>query len=109
MDITNTIEEKFIHLVFFWLKNPNDLNDRKVFEQAMYKLLNTSKFAKNKHFGQPAATKRPVVDASYTYCLKVTFNNIQDHDNYQVEPAHKLFISEAKELWERILIYDSVE
>lgn len=107
MDITNTIEEKFIHLVFFWLKNPDDLNDRKAFENAMHKLLNTSKFAHNKHFGKPAATKRPVVDDSYTYCLKVTFNSIEEHDQYQIEPAHKLFIAEAKELWERVLIYDS--
>ncbi|RXP61889.1 Dabb family protein [Lutibacter sp. HS1-25] len=107
MEKTNNIEEKFIHLVYFWLKHPENTNDRKAFEQAMQKFLNTTKFAHNKHFGKPAATKRPVVDDSYTYCLKVTFKDIDEHNNYQIEPAHKLFIEEAKPLWERVLIYDS--
>ncbi len=107
MELKNTIEEKFIHMVFFWLKNPNNENDRKEFEKAMHKFLNSSVYAKNKHFGQPAKTNRPVIDNSYTYCLKVSFNNLKEHDKYQIEPAHKLFISEASDLWERVLIYDS--
>jgi len=48
-----------------------------------------------------------VVDSSFTYCLKVTFDNLEDHDNYQVEAAHKLFIAESSKLWEKVLIYDS--
>lgn len=107
MKSTNAIEEQFIHLVFFWLKNPNNKTDRNEFETAMHKFLNSSVYAKNKHFGQPADTNRPVIDNSYTYCLKVTFNNLEEHDLYQVEPAHKLFIAEASKLWERVLIYDS--
>jgi len=55
----------------------------------------------------PAKTSRPVVDSSFTYCLKVTFDNLEDHDNYQVEAAHKLFIAESSKLWEKVLIYDS--
>ncbi|WP_090121940.1 Dabb family protein [Lutibacter oricola] len=101
------MEEKFIHLVFFWLKNPENKTDRTKFEDAINKLVETSKYAKNNHIGTPAATNRPVVDSSYTYCLKVTFNNIEEHDKYQIEPAHKLFIAEASKLWERVLIYDS--
>jgi len=89
------------------LKNPTNDNDRIEFENAMHKFLNSSVYAKNKHFGQPANTNRPVVDNSYTYCLKVTFDNLKEHDQYQIEPAHKLFISEASKLWERVLIYDS--
>ena len=107
MELKNTINEQFIHIVFFWLKNPNDLNDRKVFEKAMHKFLDSSVYAKNKHLGQPAKTNRPVIDNSYTYCLKVSFNNLKEHDQYQIEPAHKLFISEASYLWENVLIYDS--
>jgi len=107
MELQNTINEEFIHLVFFWLKNPTNDNDRIEFENAMHKFLNSSVYAKNKHFGQPANTNRPVVDNSYTYCLKVTFDNLKEHDQYQIEPAHKLFISEASKLWDRVLIYDS--
>lgn len=101
------MEEKFIHMVFFWLKNPTNEQDRKDFEIAAQKLLNTSLYAKTKHLGSPAKTDRPVVDSSYSYCLKVTFENIEEHDKYQIEPAHKLFIAEASKLWDRVLIYDS--
>ena len=98
MNDKNTTTESFVHMVFFWLKNPTDKNDRTNFEKAMNTFIETSKYAKSKHFGIPAKTDRPVVDNSYTYCLKVSFDNIEEHDKYQVEPAHKLFISEASKL-----------
>ena len=107
MNTTLNTQESFIHIVLFWLKNPSDLNDRKAFEQNMKKLLETSQYAKVKHFGVPAKTNRPVVDSSYTYCLKLTFDNLKDHNKYQVETAHKLFISESSKLWKKVLIYDS--
>lgn len=107
MSAIDTTKESFIHVVLFWLKNPTDKNNRAEFEKAMNTFLETSKYAKTKHFGVPAKTNRPVVDSSYTYCLKTTFLNIEEHDKYQVEPAHKLFISEASKLWEKVLIYDS--
>jgi len=107
MNTTLNTQESFVHIVFFWLKNPTNLTDREAFEQNMSKLLETSQYAKNKHFGVPANTNRPVVDNSYTYCLKVTFENLEEHNNYQVEAAHKLFIAESSKLWEKVLIYDS--
>ena len=107
MEFKHTIGEQFIHIVFFWLKNPTNENDKKEFEQAMQKFLNSSVYAKNKHFGQPAKTNRPVIDNSFSYCLKVSFKDIEEHDKYQIEPAHKLFIFEASHLWDRVLIYDS--
>lgn len=105
-NIINT-PENFIHLVFFWLNKPENSEDRNAFETSMKKFLATSKYAKNKHFGIPAKTSRPVVDNSYTYCLKVTFEDLDDHNNYQIEAAHKQFIAEASHLWNKVLIYDS--
>ncbi len=107
MNTTLNTQESFIHIVLFWLKNPTNQTDRKAFEQNMNKFLKASQYAKNKHFGVPSKTNRPVVDSSYTYCLKVTFDNLEDHDNYQVETPHKLFIAESSKLWEKVLIYDS--
>lgn len=101
------MDEKFIHLVFFWLKNPINTTNKLEFENAMNKFLETSVYAKNNHFGAPAKTDRPVIDNSYTYCLKIAFENIEEHDKYQIEPAHKLFIAEASKLWEKVLIFDS--
>jgi hypothetical protein len=104
---STTENENFVHVVLFWLKNPTNFNDRKEFEQHVNTFLATTKFAKNKHFGVPAQTQRPVVESSYTYCLKVTFDDLANHDNYQTEIPHKLFIAEAAHLWEKVLIIDS--
>ena len=107
MELKHNTTASIEHLVFFWLKDPESADDRTEFEKAMRKLLNTSVNAVQHHFGKPAAIDRPVIDTSYTYCLKITFENRKQHDSYQIEPAHKLFISEASKLWERVLIYDS--
>ncbi|MDV7188298.1 Dabb family protein [Lutibacter sp. TH_r2] len=103
-----TITNKNIeHSIYFWLKNPENSIDKAKFENAVQKLIQTTAYFKNTHFGKPANIHRAVVDSSYTYCLKVTFENMDQHNKYQIDPAHKVFISEAKELWEKVLIYDS--
>ena len=107
MSTTKNINESFVHIVLFWLKNPKEEADREAFKKHIQTLLDTSKHAKNKHLGVPAQTARFVVESSYTFCLKVTFDNLAEHDKYQIEAAHKLFISEAAYLWEKVLIIDS--
>ena len=59
------------------------------------------------HIGTPAQTNRPVIDNSYTYSLIVTFPSKEEHDEYQQEEVHQVFIEEAKELWKKVLVYDS--
>ena len=67
------IKGDFIHMVFFWLKNPENQNDRQAFEKALEKFIATNPQVVNYHLGQPAATNRSVVDNTYSYCLVVTF------------------------------------
>lgn len=105
---TKIMEGGFVHTVLFWLKNPNDEKDRATFEASIKKFVHQSGFATQIHVGVPASTNRPVIDASYTYCLTVTFPSKAEHDAYQVEPAHKTFIAESADLWKKVLIYDSV-
>lgn len=108
MKLEQHTDKKINHLVFFWLNNPTDKNDSNEFENAVRQLLKTCVYAKNNHLGKPAsAINRPVVDTSYSYCLNITFKNMEEHDNYQSDPAHRLFISEAKHLWKEVLIYDA--
>ena len=108
MNKESTNKKGILHLVFFWLKNPDNKNDRIAFENALNKLLQNSVILKNVHFGKPVEQiNRPVVDTSYSYCLKVNFDIIDEHNNYQKEKSHKIFISEASELWEKVVIYDS--
>ena len=98
----------FKHTVFFWLKNPEKKADREAFEKSLKKFIDNSLFVQSKHLGIPAKTNREVVDNTYTYCLQVTFKNKEEHDKYQAEEAHKIFIEESMALWEKVLVYDSV-
>lgn len=97
----------FAHIVFFWLKNPDNKEHRTSFEASLTKFINASKYIQTKHIGTPAATDRAVIDSSYTYCLMLTFANKSDQDAYQIEPVHKQFIAESAELWEKVVVYDS--
>ena len=107
MNTTDNAPGNFAHIVFFWLKNPNSDGDRTAFETSLKKFVNTSSYIQTKHVGTPAATNRPVIDSSYTYCLSLTFANKSDQDQYQEEPAHNHFIDECSDLWEKVIVYDS--
>lgn len=99
--------ENFRHTVYFWLKEPNNQLHRKTFENSLKRFIDSSKFVQSKHLGTPANTHRGVIDASYTYCLSVSFLSKKEHDAYQEEPAHKLFLEESEMLWKKVLVYDS--
>ena len=72
--------------------------------------MKNSQFANKMHLGKPASTeKREVIDNSYNYCLIFTFDSYKDQRIYQDEPAHLIFIGEAKHLWEKVLIFDSIQ
>ena len=63
---------------------------------------------KTKYIGRPAGTDRAVIDGSYSYCLNLGFKSKKEHDIYQEHPLHKKFIEESKDMWEKVLVYDSV-
>lgn len=100
--------KEFVHTVYFWLKNPADQTVRAKFEKSMKTYINSSKYIKTKHIGVPASTNRPVIDSSYSYCISLTFASKADQDKYQVEDTHLVFIKESENLWEKVLVYDSV-
>jgi len=96
-----------IHTVFFWLKD--GLSDEQIshFETELAKLPEIGTVASGA-IGKPAPTeKRPVTDNSFSYHLSLSFDSIADHDAYQVHADHDAFIDNCKELWERVLVYDS--
>jgi hypothetical protein len=101
------MKKLFIHHVYFWLKKPVTKEIRIRFEKGL-KTLVTVETIVDHHLGVPAATKRGVIDTSYTYSLLLTFRNKEDQDIYQTHPIHLKFISECEELWEKVVVYDSV-
>ncbi len=102
-----TFDPAFAHTVYFWFKNPDNELDRARFETSLKKFLKNSKFAKTNFIGTPPTATRDVVDGSFTYSLIVTFESAEAQENYQKEEAHLIFIEECKELWEKVIVYDS--
>jgi len=97
----------FAHNVYIWLKNPESDTDRLAFLTSLNKFLNASENIQTKHLGSPVPSERDVVDDSFTYSIVLTFEDKAAQDRYQDEPAHKLFIEESSDLWEKVLVYDS--
>ncbi len=103
------ITKALMHHVFFWLKEPNNAAHRKQFEQALEDLLKVETITLS-HVGIPASTEdRDVVDSSYTYSYMVMFDTLEDQDIYQKHPLHLAFIEKNSNLWEKVVVYDSLD
>jgi hypothetical protein len=99
------INDTFVHHVHFWLKNKAELP--KLIEGL--KTLAEIKYVKKIHVGVPADTHRSVVERSYDASLLIFFDNQADHDAYQIDDDHNVFVEKyAAPLCERVLVYDSV-
>jgi hypothetical protein len=98
----------FVHHVYFWLKNPGSAEDKTKLIEGLQKLSKVSTI-KTFHIGQPAATNREVIDRSYAISWLVFFNNAQDQDSYQSDPIHLKFVEECSHLWNKVIVYDSVD
>jgi hypothetical protein len=97
----------FIHHVFFWLKQPVTSEIREKFEKALKELVTVGTIV-DYHLGIPAPTDRGVIDNTYSYSLLTIFRNKEDQDIYQTHPTHLKFIEESQDLWEKVVVYDTV-
>lgn len=96
----------FVHVVNFWLKPGLSAADIKKFEEGVQSLSAIESLVMF-NVGKPAATDRPVIDRSYSYCELTVFNDEAGHDIYQQHPIHLAFVENCKHLWDKVLIYDS--
>ena len=103
------IKGDFIHMVFFWLKNPDNHNEREIFKTLLTEFIDTNPQVVGIHIGEPADTYRSIIDNSYNFSLVVTFPDLATHDAYQIDPSHLKFIEKGKSLWEKVVIYDSIQ
>ena len=97
----------FVHNVYFWIKDPVTPEVRDKFEKALKELVTVETIVHH-HLGVPAPTNRDVIDTSYTYSLLVTFKNKEDQDIYQTHPTHLKFIDDCQNLWEKVVLHDSI-
>jgi len=100
----------FNHTVHFWLK-PDTTDAQRTEFVAGLKALADSPNVASVSARRPAGTPREVVDNSYDYQLFVTFADQAAHDAYQSadDAAHATFINSFKSLFDKVLIYDSLE
>jgi hypothetical protein len=100
---------RVIHHVFFWLKDPQSKDDL----AELLKGLNTLKqieVIREIHVSVPASTKqRDVVDASYSASELMIFDDVAAQEAYQDHPVHKKFVENCSHLWNRVVVYDSVD
>lgn len=98
-----------VHHVFFWLKNPDSKEDLATLIAGV-KSLSKIETIKYLQVGVPASTeKRDVVDNSYSVSELMFFNDLAGQKTYQDHPLHQKFIQECSPLWDRVVVYDTVE
>ena len=103
-----TAKNMFIHHVYFWLKNPSSNEDRQKLIDGLEKLSKVQTI-RMFHIGKPADTNRDVIDTSYSISWMLVFDNKDDEERYQVDPIHLKFVETCKHLWQKVVVYDSVD
>ena len=104
-----TNKKQLAHHVFFWLKNPNSKEDLNRLLEGL-RTLEKIESVRKIHIGVPASTeKRDVVDSSYSASELIFFDDVAGQDAYQVHPVHKKFVDQCSHLWQRVVVYDSMD
>ena len=103
-----TVNNMFVHHVYFWLKNADSADVKKKLVEGLQKLSKV-KTIKSFHIGQPAPTNRDVIDRSYSVSWLLLFENGTDQESYQTDPIHLKFVEECSSLWSKVVVYDSID
>lgn len=105
----NQPKKRLAHHVFFWLKNPDSKEDLQQLLDGI-RTLEKIETVRAIHIGVPASTeKRDVVDNSYSASELLFFDDVEGQNTYQVHPIHQEFVKRFSHLWERVVVYDSIE
>ena len=94
-----------IHNVYFWLTEADDQMASDAFAQGLEQLVKDPNIL-HAYFGPPAATKRDVVDSSYSYGLVLVFADLAAHDRYQVGTGHEQFLDHHAHQWHKVTVFD---
>jgi hypothetical protein len=97
------------HHVFFWLKSSGDVVARDRLIAGLRKLADID-LVRELHVGTAAGTgQRDVVDQSFDVSELMYFNSANDQDAYQLHPLHAEFVRECEQLWDKVVVYDTVD
>jgi len=98
----------FIHHVYFFLKEAGNKEHQAQLIEGLRKL-STAPPIKDFHIGVPADTDRDVIAKDYAASWLIIFESGADQAAYQVDPIHLNFVAECSHLWEKVIVYDSVD
>ncbi|MCJ8164459.1 Dabb family protein [Pontibacter sp. E15-1] len=99
---------KLVHHVFFWLKNPASAADKAKLIEGL-STLKAIKAVQMLRIGEPASTNRDVIDRGYQVSELMFFDSLEDQEVYQKHPIHLKFVENYAHLWEKVVVYDSVD
>jgi hypothetical protein len=107
METTN--KKQLVHHVFFWLKNRDSKADLAALLEGL-RSLEKIESIRGLHIGVPASTEqRDVVDSSYSASELMFFDDTAGQKTYQDHPIHKKFVDTCSHLWEKVIVYDSMD
>jgi hypothetical protein len=102
-------KKQLVHHVFFWLKNRDSKEDLAKLLEGL-RTLEKIETIRKLHIGVPASTeKRDVVDNSYQASELMFFDDLAGQKTYQDHPIHQRFIQDCGHLWEKVVVYDSMD
>ena len=102
-------KKQVVHHVFFWLKNPNSKEDLDKLLAGL-QTLKKIETVRAIHIGVTAKTEqRSVVDASFSASELLFFDDLAGQKTYQDHPIHLEFIKNCSALWDKVIVYDSLD
>jgi hypothetical protein len=105
----NKNKKQLIHHVFFWLKNRDSKEDLTKLLAGL-RTLEKIETIRKLHIGVPASTEqRDVVDSSYSASELMFFDDTAGQKVYQDHPIHQKFIQDCGHLWEKVVVYDTMD
>jgi hypothetical protein len=94
------------HTVYFWLDETLSPEDRAAFEEGMRALFEIPAVSAGT-FGKAGATPvRPVTQNTFDYCLALEFASVAEHDAYQIDPGHDVFVERFSPWFREVRVYD---
>ncbi len=100
------LQNVFIHHVFFWLKENNEQNRNRLIDGL--KKLSSVTTIRQFQIGIPADTNRDVIENSYSVSWTLFFDTPQQQESYQADPVHLDFVKNCSSLWDKVIVFDTV-
>lgn len=96
------------HTVYFWLDESLNSAQRTEFEGGLRALFDIDTVVAG-HFGKAATTpsRAGVTQNDYDYALFLQFDTIENHDAYQVDPDHDVFVKNFSPWFKTVRVYDT--